>query len=233
MRAARTCILVAALLLPAFAGAEVKLATAEGAIIEHRFRIAATPDAAWQVLVHPERYWPKDHTWSGDAANLSLAPEAGGCFCERWAGGSAEHGRIVMAKPGQLLRLRGSLGPFQEMAVTGVLTVTLAAVDAGTEAVVTYRLSGDASHEFAGFIATVDEVIGLQFGGFAKLASAATARQAPPPRAIQSSTSPSSTVSGTAPFSSTTAWKSLRSNFGPSAVRALSRNARILSWPTL
>jgi uncharacterized protein YndB with AHSA1/START domain len=172
MRASFPGSLVAALLLlPTVAGAEVKVATAEGAIIEHRFRIAASPEAAWQVLVHPERYWPKDHTWSGDAANLSLAPEAGGCFCERWDGGSAEHGRIVMARPGQLLRFRGSLGPFQEMAVTGVLTVTLAAVESGTEAVVTYRLSGDASHEFASIIKAVDEVVGLQFGGFAKLAT--------------------------------------------------------------
>lgn len=161
-----------ALLLPSIAAAEVKMATPEGAIIEHRFRITASPDAAWEVLVHPERYWPKDHTWSGDAANLSLTPDAGGCFCERWSGGSAEHGRVVMARPGQLLRFRGSLGPFQEMAVTGVLTVTLSPVDSGTEAVVTYRLSGDASHAFEGFIAVVDEVVGLQFGGFAKLASA-------------------------------------------------------------
>jgi uncharacterized protein YndB with AHSA1/START domain len=163
------------LLLPAAAGAEVKMATAEGAIIEHRYDIAATPAAAWQALVHPERYWPKDHTWSGDAANLSLAPVAGGCFCERWNDGSAEHARVVMAKPGQLLRLRGSLGPFQEMAVTGVLTVVLEPVESGTRAVVTYRLSGDASHEFAAFIKVVDEVVGLQFGGFARLAAAAGA----------------------------------------------------------
>lgn len=168
-------LFAALLLLPAAAGAEVKMATAEGAIIEHRFDIAATPAVAWQALIHPERYWPKDHTWSGDAANLSLVPEAGGCFCERWDGGSAEHGRIVMAKPGQLLRFRGSLGPFQEMAVTGVLTVTLEPADSGTRAVVTYRLSGDASHEFAGFIKVVDEVVGLQFGGFARLAAAAAA----------------------------------------------------------
>jgi hypothetical protein len=73
-----------------------------------------------------------------------------------------------MAKPGELLRLRGSLGPLQEMAVTGVLTVTLTGKDGGTEAVVTYRLSGDASHKLDGFIAGVDQVIGLQFGNFAK-----------------------------------------------------------------
>jgi hypothetical protein len=51
--------------------------------------------------------------------------------------------------------------------------------------------------------------------------------------AIHSSTSLSRSVSGTPPFSSTTAWKSLRSNFGPSAALALSRSSRILSWPTL
>ena len=165
----------ALLLLPAIAGAEVKMAAADGAIIEHRFRITATPQVAWDVLVHPERYWPKDHTWSGNPGNLSLAPEAGGCFCERWDGGSAEHGRVVMVRPGTLLRLRSSLGPLQEMAVTGVLTVTLAAVESGTEAVVTYRLSGDGSHRLADFIKVVDEVVGLQFGGFATLASGGAA----------------------------------------------------------
>lgn len=159
-------------LLPTNGSAEVKIATPEGAIVEHRYRISANPDATWQVLVHPERYWPRDHTWSGDAANLSLSPEAGGCFCERWSAGSAEHGRVVMSRPGRLLRLHGSLGPFQEMAVTGVLTVTLAPVESGTEVVVTYRLSGDASHALEGFIDTVDEVVGQQFAAFAQLASA-------------------------------------------------------------
>jgi uncharacterized protein YndB with AHSA1/START domain len=164
----RVSCAVLALLLPSIAMSEVKQSAPDGAVIEHRFQIAASPDAAWQMLVHPERYWPADHTWSGDPGNLSLVPEAGGCFCERWSGGSAEHARVVMARPGQLLRLRGALGPLQEMAVTGVLTVTLAAKDAGTEAVVVYRLSGDASHKLDSFIAIVDQVVGLQFGNFAK-----------------------------------------------------------------
>jgi hypothetical protein len=46
--------------------------------------------------------------------------------------------------------------------------VTLARKDAGTEAVVVYRLSGDASHKLDSFIAVVDQVMGLQFGNFAK-----------------------------------------------------------------
>jgi uncharacterized protein YndB with AHSA1/START domain len=164
-------LLVAGLMLAQSAVAEVKLAAPDALVIEHRFVIQATPAEAWEVLVHPERYWPKEHTWSGDAANLSLVPEAGGCFCERWTDASAEHGRVIMAQPGRLLRFRGALGPFQGMAVTGVLTVTLAAKDGGTEAVVSYRLSGDPSHRLGDAAAGVDPVIRQQFAGFATLAS--------------------------------------------------------------
>jgi uncharacterized protein YndB with AHSA1/START domain len=162
---------VAAALLPGLAGAEVKQASPDGVIFEHRFELSAAPVDAWAVLVHPERYWPSDHTWSGNAGNMSLVPTAGGCFCEQWDGGSAEHGRVVMAMPGKLLRFRGSLGPFQEMAVTGIMTVTLTATATGTTAVVTYRISGDASHKLDAFASIVDGVVRQQFAGFAALAS--------------------------------------------------------------
>jgi uncharacterized protein YndB with AHSA1/START domain len=164
----RLIVALLVLLSPALALPEVKQGAPDGALIEHRFQIAATPTVAWQTLVHPERWWPADHTWSGVPTNLSLAPEAGGCFCERWDRASAEHARIVMSRPGELLRMRGSLGPLQEIALTGVLTVSLAPRDGGTEAVVTYGLSGDPSHKLDGFIAVVDQVIGLQFGNFAR-----------------------------------------------------------------
>ena len=164
-------LFVSAFLLPLASVAEVKLATPAALVIEHRFTIAATPRLAWDVLVHPQRYWPDGHTWSGDAAHLSLVPEAGGCFCERWTDASAEHGRVLMAVPGKLLRFRGALGPFQEMAVTGVMSVRLEPKDAGTEAVVTYRLSGDESHRLGDMAAVVDPVVREQFAGFAALAA--------------------------------------------------------------
>ncbi len=164
-------IVLGGLLLAQPAAAEVKLAAADALTIEHRFEIAATPAQAWAVLVHPERWWPAAHTWSGDPAHLSLEPEAGGCYCERWTAGSVEHARVIMALPGRLLRLRGSLGPFQEMAVTGVLTVALTARDGGTEAVVTYRLSGDPAHRLGDVAKGVDPVVREQFAGFAALAS--------------------------------------------------------------
>jgi uncharacterized protein YndB with AHSA1/START domain len=161
-----------ALFLPVATPAAVVQSSPDGAIVKHHFHIAASPQAAWNVLVHPELWWPSDHTWSGDRANLRLEAQAGGCFCENWGESSAEHGRIVMAQPGTLLRIRGALGPMQEMAVTAVLTVKLAATDSGgTEATVTYRISGDASHKLDAFIPAVDQVIGLQFGAFAAYAS--------------------------------------------------------------
>lgn len=148
--------------------AELKQSAPDGALIEHRYQFAATPEQAWEALVHPERWWPEDHTWSLSRAHLSLSPVAGGCFCEAWPGGSAEHARVVMAAEPTMLRLRGSLGPLQEMAVTGVLTVKLTPTEGGTEAVVTYRLSGDPSHALDQFVPVVDQVIGLQFGEFAR-----------------------------------------------------------------
>lgn len=171
MNARSRLSIVAAVLLPTLACAEVKKASPDGVIFEHRFEVRAAPADAWAVLVHPERYWPDDHTWSGKAANMSLEPQAGGCFCEQWDGSSAEHGRVVMAVPGKLLRFRGSLGPFQEMAVTGILTVTLIPTETGTTAVVTYRISGDASHKLDAFASVVDGVVRQQFAGFAALAS--------------------------------------------------------------
>jgi len=172
----RHAVPVLATMLASTAQAEVKQASASSLVVEHRYQIAATPGEAWQVLVHPERYWPKNHTWSGEASNLSLAPEVGGCFCERWGASGAEHGRVVMVIPDQLLRIRGSLGPFLEMAVVGVLSIRLAPKDGGTEAVVSYRISGDESHRLDQMAAVVDPVIGEQLGGFAALANKSTPR---------------------------------------------------------
>lgn len=165
-----TIILAAVLLLPPAAVAELRQSSPDSVLIEHRYALSAAPAIAWQALIHPERWWPEEHTWSGLRANLGLVPAAGGCFCESWAGGSAEHARVVMALDGRLLRLRGSFGPLQDMGVTGILTVTLTPNEQGAEAKVTYRISGDASHQLDQFAAVVDQVIGQQFGEFARQA---------------------------------------------------------------
>ena len=164
----RQAVLAGALaLVPFCAGAEVKFAAADGFLIEHRFTIAAPAAKVWESLQHPERWWPADHTWSGKRENLSLAADVGGCFCERWDGGSVEHGRVVAVFPGKLLRLDAALGPLQEMGVTGVITFALEEKDGATTLVATHRVSGDAAHKLDGLAPIVDQVNALQFGGLA------------------------------------------------------------------
>ena len=158
---------VLAAALPCAAVAEVKSASADGFLIEHRFTIAAPAAKVWESLLHPERWWPADHTWSGKRENLSLAADIGGCFCERWDGNSVEHGRVILVMPGKMLRLDAALGPLQEMAVSGVITVSLEEKDGTTTAVVTHRVSGDPSHKLDALAPIVDQVNGQQFGGMA------------------------------------------------------------------
>ncbi|HSQ69210.1 MAG TPA: hypothetical protein VLM41_03935 [Steroidobacteraceae bacterium] len=162
---------IIALLAATPARAALEYAADDGFLVRHDYSIAASTERAWAALVHPERWWPEDHTWSGNRVNLTLAPQAGGCLCERWPEGSAEHARVVMARPGKLLRLRGALGPLQEFALTGVLTVSLSATEEGSRATVSYRVSGDDHAGLGQFARVVDEVIGAQFAAFALHAS--------------------------------------------------------------
>ncbi len=114
--------------------AAVVEATANGFAIEQTVQIAATPAKVYDTLIRPALWWDKDHTYSHSATNLSLQAHAGGCFCETMPrGGSVEHARVVVAEPGEALRLRGPLGPFQGQGVDSALTFTLKANGAGTE----------------------------------------------------------------------------------------------------
>ena len=52
----------------------------------------------------------------GNAVNLSLDAQAGGCWFERWrdaagASHSVQHAQVVLAQEGRVLRLNGAFGP--------------------------------------------------------------------------------------------------------------------------
>src|SRR5579871_5166897 len=100
--------------------AEVKTAAPDALVIEHHAEIVMTKEALWSRLVKPAAWWSSDHTYSHSAANLSLKPVAGGCWCEIWKGGEVEHGRVIVAMPGELLRLDAALGPLEGLGVKGV-----------------------------------------------------------------------------------------------------------------
>lgn len=128
----------------------------------------ATPRQLYEALGRVGAWWSPRHSWSGNAANLSLALEAGGCFCERWDRASVEHGRVVHAAPERLLRLAASLGPLQAMGANGTLTFAIAERDGRTALTVTYRVGGAAGLD--ALAGPVDSVIAEQARRLARYA---------------------------------------------------------------
>jgi uncharacterized protein YndB with AHSA1/START domain len=139
----------------------------------HSARVAASPDEVWNMLRAPQNWWSADHSWSGDAANFWMDAQAGGCFCEKLPGGegmlgSVQHARILFAKPGELLRLSGALGPLQSEAVMGTLTIQIKPVDGGGSVIrFDYAVGGYARFKFADIAPVVDKVMGVQIAGLA------------------------------------------------------------------
>lgn len=169
----------AALGLNAPAAAEITRETDDGFVSRHEVVVKASPKAVWLALIAPSGWWSKEHTWSGDAANLTLTPQAGGCFCETipevdepgrfTLQGSVEHMRVIQAYPEQALRMQGALGPLQSEPVIGILTITISKVDAGTRIVWEYNVGGPMRYEIPVISKAVDGVMGVQTTAFAKL----------------------------------------------------------------
>jgi uncharacterized protein YndB with AHSA1/START domain len=94
-------------------------------------------------IVDISHWWDPAHTYSGDSANLSLNPIAGGCFCESLAdGGSVQHMTVVNVAPNRQLVLRGALGPLQSAGLAGSMSFSLAPAASGTTLTFKYTVGG-------------------------------------------------------------------------------------------
>jgi len=125
------------------AEAEVKSVAPNGFEVVDTATIQAPPERVYAALGEIARWWSSAHTFSRDAANLSLDLKAGGCFCERLkAGGSVEHLLVVYASPGEGLRLRGALGPLQMEGVDGTLAWALKPIEGGTNVTQSHVVGG-------------------------------------------------------------------------------------------
>jgi uncharacterized protein YndB with AHSA1/START domain len=158
------------------ASAEVKSANETGFELSYEVMVAKSPEQVWAEIRSPARWWSKDHTYSGDAANLWMDAQAGGCFCEKLADkGSVEHARVIFAQPGKTLRLQGAFGPLQAHPVIGIMTFELKPADGGGTAIsVSYVLGGRIGMDGgSGAIAPmVDKVLGEQVAGLKALLDA-------------------------------------------------------------
>ena len=173
--------------------AEVVEKTGSGFVSHLGVEVSASPAEVWKSLIAPNLWWNKAHTYSGDAANLYLDAQAGGCFCEKLPlgkdaptgarPGSAEHMRVIHAAPGRVLRLSGGLGPLQSEPAGGVLTITLKPTVSGTRILWEYVVGGHMRYKIDEIAPAVDKVMAGQLASLAlhidpKLAAAPGAADA-------------------------------------------------------
>ncbi|XOV78535.1 MAG: SRPBCC domain-containing protein [Aestuariibacter sp.] len=147
--------------------AEVVVIKDNGFTIKNHITVDRSVKDSWNGLINSVgQWWPADHTWWGNSANLTISPYAGGCFCETAGDNSAEHMRISYVEQNKLLRMTGGLGPLQGMGMYGALDWQFETTDEQqTQIILTYRVSGLSDKEtYEGFVSVVDKVQALQLG---------------------------------------------------------------------
>ena len=155
----------AILLCPGWAFAEVADSSANGFTVKTSITIQASPAEVYRRLIHNVGdWWNAQHTFSGDARNLTIEEKPQGCFCETLPGqGAVRHMEVLRFAPGKALVLSGALGPLQSLAATGSMTIQLSPGDAGTKMDVTYAVAGYLTAGMNSWAAPVDSVITEQF----------------------------------------------------------------------
>ena len=145
------------------AAAEVVASGSNGFHLRHQVPLAAADADAWSAFARVGEWWGKDHTYSGDAANLSLSLTPGGCWCERLpGGGGVEHMRVAYVEPGKRALLTGSLGPLLFEATSGSMDVRIEPSGAASVLTLDYKVAGFATGGGERYAPIVDKVLGDQ-----------------------------------------------------------------------
>jgi hypothetical protein len=152
-------LLVASVATPA--AAEVVSASSNGFEVRETVQLVVPPDVAFSSFRNVADWWDPEHTYSGDAANLSLALTPGGCLCERIpkTGGGVEHLRVVFVDPGKRVLLTGALGPLLYEATTGVMDVQVKSIAGGSLLTLDYKVAGFATGGANKMAPAVDSVL--------------------------------------------------------------------------
>ncbi|QJB69207.1 SRPBCC family protein [Parasphingorhabdus halotolerans] len=161
------------------ANAEITNTAPNGFTVKHQASVQATPDDIWANLIAPSRWWSGAHSWSGNAENFYLVPQAGGCFCElirktsedniKSSSGSVQHMRVIFVNKNETLRMSGALGPLQGEALSGTLTIELKPDGDATVVQFTYKVGGYMEFPMDQIAPAVDGVIGEQLTRLAAL----------------------------------------------------------------
>lgn len=119
------------LLMATTANAEVVARTADSFTLRYASEAAVVPGDIPGAMADVGRWWDSAHTYSGDAANITVDLTPGGCWCEKLADGTQfEHARVVSVEPDRLV-FDAPFGPLKGKATRAVLTVTWPPAHAG------------------------------------------------------------------------------------------------------
>lgn len=161
------------------AQAELTNTAANGFTSKHQTVINGSAEDVWKALIAPSRYWNPAHSWTNNAENFYLVPQAGGCFCElirstdddniKSSEGSVQHMRVIYAHNNKVLRMSGALGPLQGEALMGTLTAELKPAGDKTAVRFTYKVGGYMEFKVDEIAPAVDGVIGEQLTRLAAL----------------------------------------------------------------
>jgi hypothetical protein len=155
------------LMLPVSAAAEVVSSSDHGFEVQQSVNLVIPQPKAFAAFGEVGQWWNKAHTYSGDAARMSLQLRPGGCFCETLEdGGGIEHMHVTLVRPGEQVVLTGSLGPLLYQATAGVMDVKVERIAGGSRVTMNYRVAGFANGDAAKFAPLVDQVLGDQMKRF-------------------------------------------------------------------
>lgn len=149
------------------ASAEVTDRSENGFTLTYERAVTAPPAAVFEAIGRPAAWWSDAHTYSGDAANITIDLRPGGCWCEALPGGGVKHAEAVLVWPDRrMVRFDAPFGPLQGMAADAVLTISWADAEDGATRLLkwTFVVSGQGVGAAAD---PIDSVIGEQFSRLA------------------------------------------------------------------
>ncbi len=158
--------------LSAPAAAEVVSADPHGFDVQETVNLVVPINQAYAAFGRLGNWWNSDHSYSGDARNIRLALQPGGCMCEsNPKGGGVEHMRVAVVMPNERIVMTGSLGPLLYEAASGVMDVKFDKIAGGTKVTLNYRAAGFANANADKMAPLVDSVLADQMKRFRAFAA--------------------------------------------------------------
>lgn len=114
-------------------------------MIQYHCSVTQSPGQAFEHFTQDiGKWWNGNHTYTLDAANMHFRTEPGGGLYEKLEGnGWVQHLTMVYYAPGKEIRLAGGLGPLQQMAVSGIMTISFKSGEKGTLVSLIYKVEGE------------------------------------------------------------------------------------------